>query len=150
LIAGRRRPLGVSQLALPPLSREATRQLLVGADADRVYERTGGNPFFIKAVEAAGGAEVSSTVRDAVLVRLARLAGDTWAAWCARTCVVATGRARAGRRGTGLATSATTSRCLSGRATSGAVGGGSPLGPLADLQCRPREARQGARVRVVP
>jgi hypothetical protein len=73
---------GVSRLVLPPLSREATRQLLVGsaADPDRVFERTGGNPFFINAVAAAGGAEVPATVRDAVLARLARLSADTRAA----------------------------------------------------------------------
>jgi DNA-binding CsgD family transcriptional regulator len=73
---------GVSHLSLAPLSREATEMLVSGsgADPEHVYRRTGGNPFFIKAVVAAGGVDVPQTVRDAMLARLARLRAETRAA----------------------------------------------------------------------
>ncbi|HEV2779805.1 MAG TPA: LuxR C-terminal-related transcriptional regulator [Actinophytocola sp.] len=73
---------GVTRLTLRPLSIEATGALVgdSGADARSVYERTGGNPFFINAVLASGGDEVPATVREAVLARLARVAPDTRAA----------------------------------------------------------------------
>lgn len=73
---------GVTRIGLLPLSREATATLVgaSGADPADVFERTGGNPFFINAVVASGGAEVPSTVRDAVLARLSRVTPDTRAA----------------------------------------------------------------------
>src|SRR4051812_1293230 len=55
-------PAGVSALAAPH-----------GVDADELYRRTGGNPFFVVEVLAAGGDEMPDTVRDAVLARAARL-----------------------------------------------------------------------------
>lgn len=69
---------GVTRMTLEPLSKEAT-AALVGTSADPadVFERTGGNPFFINAVLASGGAEVPATVREAVLARLSRVAADT-------------------------------------------------------------------------
>ena len=42
-------------------------------DADELYRSTGGNPFFVSEVLAAGTKEIPSTVRDAVLARAARL-----------------------------------------------------------------------------
>jgi DNA-binding CsgD family transcriptional regulator len=69
---------GVTRLTLEPLSKEATATLVgTSADASHVFERTGGNPFFINAVLASGGAEVPATVREAVLARLSRVAADT-------------------------------------------------------------------------
>jgi DNA-binding CsgD family transcriptional regulator len=70
---------GVSRMSLAPLSMAATATMVgaSGADAARVFERTGGNPFFVNAVLASGGAEVPETVRDAVLARLSRVAPDT-------------------------------------------------------------------------
>ncbi len=70
---------GVHRLTLEPLSKEATAALVGASAADpaRVFERTGGNPFFINAVLASGDAEVPATVREAVLARLSRVAADT-------------------------------------------------------------------------
>ena len=42
-------------------------------DADDLYRKTGGNPFFVTEVLAARNAEIPVTVRDAVLARAARL-----------------------------------------------------------------------------
>jgi len=44
-----------------------------GVDADELYRNTSGNPFFITEALAAPGAEIPTTVRDAVLARCARL-----------------------------------------------------------------------------
>jgi DNA-binding CsgD family transcriptional regulator/tetratricopeptide (TPR) repeat protein len=56
-------PAGVVELAEP-----------YGVDGLELYGRTGGNPFFVTEVLAAGGGErVPDTVRDAVLARAARL-----------------------------------------------------------------------------
>ena len=43
------------------------------ADLDRLHRRTGGNPFFVTEVLAAGGRRLPTSVRDAVLARVARL-----------------------------------------------------------------------------
>jgi DNA-binding CsgD family transcriptional regulator/tetratricopeptide (TPR) repeat protein len=60
---------------LPPLSLEAVRELAAAYDVDteQLFERTGGNPFFVTEVLAAGEREVPPTVRDAVLARASRL-----------------------------------------------------------------------------
>ncbi len=55
-------PTGVAELAAPH-----------GVDPDELYHRTGGNPFFVNEVLAAGGDQMPDTVRDAVLARAARL-----------------------------------------------------------------------------
>jgi predicted ATPase len=44
-----------------------------GADAADLYRRTGGNPFFVTELLAAGDAELPVTVGDAVLARAGRL-----------------------------------------------------------------------------
>ena len=44
-----------------------------GVDADELYRKTEGNPFFVTEVLAAGEGEIPDTVRDAVLARAARL-----------------------------------------------------------------------------
>jgi DNA-binding CsgD family transcriptional regulator len=66
---------GVGRLAVPPLSRAGTARMVAGSglDPDRVHLRTGGNPFFVSEVLRAGADGVPPTVRDAVLVRVARL-----------------------------------------------------------------------------
>jgi hypothetical protein len=46
-------------------------------DGSALFERTGGNPFFIAEVLAAGGTAVPATVRDAVLARVSLLAEGT-------------------------------------------------------------------------
>jgi DNA-binding CsgD family transcriptional regulator/tetratricopeptide (TPR) repeat protein len=65
----------VRRLVLPPLSVEAVRELAADAAVDptELHRRTGGNPFFVTEVLAAGGAGMPATVRDAVLARTARL-----------------------------------------------------------------------------
>jgi DNA-binding CsgD family transcriptional regulator len=70
---------GVLRLSLAPLSREATARLAAGSTVDPGYlfDRTGGNPFFINAVLAAGDTKLPSTVREAVLARVSRLAPQT-------------------------------------------------------------------------
>ena len=66
---------GVSRLSVPALSPEAVARLALGTAADprELYERTGGNAFFVTEVLANTGSEVPATVRDAVLARQARL-----------------------------------------------------------------------------
>jgi DNA-binding CsgD family transcriptional regulator/tetratricopeptide (TPR) repeat protein len=66
---------GVGRLAVPTLSRAGTAGMVAGSDldADRVHERTGGNPFYVGEVLRSGLEGVPPTVRDAVLVRFARL-----------------------------------------------------------------------------
>ncbi|HEY7101936.1 MAG TPA: AAA family ATPase [Mycobacteriales bacterium] len=66
---------GTRRMVLAPLSLAAVRMLAgaAGPDAARLYEVTGGNPFFVTEVLAAGGSDVPATVRDAVVARVARL-----------------------------------------------------------------------------
>jgi len=68
---------GVIRMQLPPLSVSGVRQLLVAAgsdlDADAMFQRTAGNPFYVTEVLAAGTDRVPATVRDAVLARVSRL-----------------------------------------------------------------------------
>jgi DNA-binding CsgD family transcriptional regulator len=58
-----------------PLSRAGVAELAGphGLDGEELHRRTGGNPFFVTEILAAGGAEIPETVRDAVLARAARL-----------------------------------------------------------------------------
>jgi DNA-binding CsgD family transcriptional regulator len=65
----------VGRLKLTPLSDGAVRQLAEPHEIDSVelYGTTGGNPFFVTEVLAAGEAAIPETVRDAVLARTARL-----------------------------------------------------------------------------
>ena len=69
---------GVLRIPLSPLSRDAVDRLAAGAgrNAEAVYEMTGGNPFFVSEILAGDNGEVPSTVRDAVLSRVARV-GET-------------------------------------------------------------------------
>jgi DNA-binding CsgD family transcriptional regulator len=67
---------GVARLSLTPLSARAVAELAAphGVDATELYRNTGGNPFFVSEVLAAGGSRLPQTVQDAVLARAARLA----------------------------------------------------------------------------
>jgi predicted ATPase len=64
----------VTRIRLEPLSREAVAVMAKphGVDERQLFERTGGNPFFITEVLASGATGVPPTVRDAVLARAAR------------------------------------------------------------------------------
>src|SRR5207248_5904311 len=68
---------GVVRMQLPQLTATGVRQFLDAAgsalDADAIFQRTGGNPFYLTEVLAAGAEQVPATVRDAVLARVARL-----------------------------------------------------------------------------
>ncbi|MGE5249040.1 MAG: ATP-binding protein [Bacteroidota bacterium] len=57
---------GSSVLVLAAAANQAER-------ADKVFKASGGNPFFVTEILASKGADVPSTVRDAVLARAARL-----------------------------------------------------------------------------
>jgi tetratricopeptide (TPR) repeat protein len=63
------------RIRLAPLSLGAVATLAEphGVDADELYNRTAGNPFFVAEALAAGSAAIPGTVRDAVLARAARL-----------------------------------------------------------------------------
>ena len=68
----------VQRLKLAPLSPPAVATLAEphGVDADELYARTNGNPFFVVEALAAGGDAIPATVRDAVLARAARLRAE--------------------------------------------------------------------------
>ncbi len=65
----------VRRLRVDPLSPQAVARLAEphGVDADDLYRKTAGNPFFVTEVLASADAQIPNTVRDAVLARVARL-----------------------------------------------------------------------------
>jgi DNA-binding CsgD family transcriptional regulator len=67
-----------TRVELRSLSLDAVTTLAAphGVDADALYRKTSGNPFFVTEALAAAGAEIPDTVRDAVLARAARLSPD--------------------------------------------------------------------------
>jgi AAA ATPase domain len=80
LAAGLRLVLGEvarhpDRLKIEPLSKSAVAALAEprGLDVSELYALTGGNPFFVTEVLAAGPGRMPETVRDAVLARAARL-----------------------------------------------------------------------------
>ena len=69
----------VARFAIEPLSPAAVAGLAApaGVDAGKLYRQTGGNPFFVTEVLAAGGDGAGSrTIRDVVLARAARLSDE--------------------------------------------------------------------------
>ena len=66
---------GTHRMSLAPLSPEAVALLARGSelDADDLYRRTEGNPFFVTEVLAARTPGIPATIRDAVHARTARL-----------------------------------------------------------------------------
>lgn len=75
LLGDLQRQPAVVRIDLPRLSRAAVGELAGPRrfDLDLLYERTGGNPFFVTEVLAGGGDQVPTLVRDAVLARAANL-----------------------------------------------------------------------------
>lgn len=65
----------VTRLELDGLSREAVGELAASSclNADELFERTAGNPFFVTETLAAGTSDVPETVSDAVHARIAGL-----------------------------------------------------------------------------
>jgi DNA-binding CsgD family transcriptional regulator/tetratricopeptide (TPR) repeat protein len=64
----------ITRRRLEPLTTDAVQRLAADSnlDGEALHVRTGGNPFFVSEVLAAGE-EIPETVRDAVLARFARL-----------------------------------------------------------------------------
>jgi DNA-binding CsgD family transcriptional regulator len=71
-------PAITTRIALHPLSDGAVEELAVAADRDPsgLHALTGGNPFYVTEVLAAGGEGIPTTVRDAVLARALGLSTD--------------------------------------------------------------------------
>src|SRR5215470_16257991 len=67
------------RMKLPPLSEQAVRSLIGQRDVDagQLHQVTGGNPFYVSEILAAGWPSVPATVRDAVGARLARSSNGT-------------------------------------------------------------------------
>ncbi len=67
----------VTRVTVGALSRDAVAVLTGPADIDpdKLHQQTGGNPFFVTEVLAAGSKLVPPTVKDAVLARVASLSG---------------------------------------------------------------------------
>ena len=65
----------VRRLKLAPLPPDAVGQLAVphAVDGQELYDKTGGNPFFVEEVLAGGGDEIPPKVKDAVLARSTQL-----------------------------------------------------------------------------
>ena len=70
----------VVRMGVPPLSPAGVRRLATDSgsdmDADRLFARTAGNPFYVTEVLAGGETRLPTTVRDAVLARVSRLSPD--------------------------------------------------------------------------
>ncbi len=66
------------RITLAPLSAAGVRQLAAGSSLDpaELYRLTGGNPFFVTELLAAGIPEVPAAARDAVLARAAWLSAQ--------------------------------------------------------------------------
>lgn len=66
------------RIPVAALSPDAVASLAAesGVDAEALYRKTNGNPFFVTEALAAGGDGVPETVRDAVLARAARLSEE--------------------------------------------------------------------------
>jgi DNA-binding CsgD family transcriptional regulator/tetratricopeptide (TPR) repeat protein len=66
---------GIVRVHLEPLSADAVAALAAphAIDADDLYAKTAGNPFFVSEVLEGGAHAVPATIRDAVLARAARL-----------------------------------------------------------------------------
>jgi DNA-binding CsgD family transcriptional regulator/tetratricopeptide (TPR) repeat protein len=68
----------VDRVAVEPLSKAAVAELAAptGVDADALYLKTAGNPFFVTEILATGDGAIPHTVVDAVLARIARLSSS--------------------------------------------------------------------------
>jgi DNA-binding CsgD family transcriptional regulator len=70
---------GVSRMWLPSLSRDAVQTLASDTNFDpaHLYERTGGNPFYVAEIVASGGSSIPNSIRDAVLSRAAQVSTES-------------------------------------------------------------------------
>ena len=124
----------VRRLKLAPLSPDAVGQLAAphGVDGRELYEKTGGNPFFVAEVLAGGSEEIPATVKDAVLARAMRLSPSARRAprggrGGAPTSRAVAARGPGGRRRRGPWTSASAPACWCRRTTGWCSGTSSPV-----------------------
>ena len=75
IVLGELATSSIARVEVEPLSSSGVATLAgpYGVDADELYRRTAGNPFFATESLAAGEGAIPPTVRDAVLARAARL-----------------------------------------------------------------------------
>ena len=68
----------VRRISLKPLSIVSVQAMAAGSgiDVGELYRQTGGNPFFVSEVLASRNEPIPSTVRDAVMARVARLSAS--------------------------------------------------------------------------
>ena len=78
LLLGELRTETTVRVKLGRLSAEAVNELArpSGMDGAELYRQTGGNPFFVTEVLAAGDADIPHSVRDAVLARAGRVSPE--------------------------------------------------------------------------
>lgn len=78
LLVGELRGEGTLRVKLARLSPVAVAELAApfGMDAAKLYQQTGGNPFFVTEVLAGGDAAIPNSVREAVLARAARVSTE--------------------------------------------------------------------------
>jgi len=69
---------GFRRMQIAPLSEASVRTLAegTGVDASALHRQTGGNPFYVTEILAAGGDSLTVSVSDAVLARASRLSPD--------------------------------------------------------------------------
>lgn len=69
---------GYRRMSLAPLSEASVRVLAGGSgiDPSALHQQTGGNPFYVTEILAAGGEVLPASVSDAVLARASRLSSD--------------------------------------------------------------------------
>lgn len=63
------------RIGLPPLSKSAVKKLAssFGRDDDKLYTKTGGNPFFVTEILMNSKEEIPATIKDLIISRLNRL-----------------------------------------------------------------------------
>ena len=70
----------VVRMTVPPLTPDGVRMLAEQSgstlDADQLFDRTGGNAFYVTELVAFGESQLPPTVRDAVLARVSRLSAE--------------------------------------------------------------------------
>lgn len=78
LLLGELRSHTTVRMKLNSLSAAAVSELSepFGMDGQELYRQTGGNPFFVTEVLAAGDSDIPHSIRDAVLARAARLTSE--------------------------------------------------------------------------
>ena len=69
----------ITRIRLYPLSETAVDKLMknAGVKNDNLYERTGGNPFYVTEVLAYKNEELPSSIKEAVIARTSKLSDDT-------------------------------------------------------------------------